>query len=96
MRLRVLELIVAFTIITILVLPASAVVTPPTKSQGKPFNDIWTAIKDLQNLIQLKREQPRFFGTCNCDTTQAEFLSLVARFTASLEYVNMVVALNIY
>jgi hypothetical protein len=96
MRVRVLELIVAMAIISILVLPVSAVVIPPTKSQGKPFDDIWTAINDLQNLIQLKRGQPRYFGTCNCDTTQAEYLALVARFTASLEYVNMVIALNIF
>jgi hypothetical protein len=38
-------------LLMICVVPVAAVVTPPTKSIGKPFDDIWTAIKDLQNQI---------------------------------------------
>jgi len=42
---------IAFALVTLMVIPAAAVVTPPSKTVGQPFQDIWTAITDLQNQI---------------------------------------------
>jgi len=51
MRESILELFIIIAVIAILVFPVAAIVTPPTKSQGKPFDDIWTAIMNLQGQI---------------------------------------------
>jgi hypothetical protein len=72
MKKNIVLLCIVFALVAMIVVPASAIVNPPAKSNGKTFEDIWNAIMDLQNQITSLTNQ----GTCkNCNCPSGQFVT---------------------
>ena len=77
MRKEILKLCIAIAIIAMIVMPVSAIVTQPLKSNGIPFDKLWDAALDLQAQINALIQKvnkiessPRPCINCMCPTGQ--------------------------
>jgi len=77
MRKGILGLCIAIAIIAMMVMPVSAVVTRPSKSNGVPFDNLWNAALDLQAQINALTQKvnkiestPRPCINCKCPAGQ--------------------------